>query len=144
MVCRIKSTLNTTRARTRNRAKSKTLLIAGRNPDQLSNIFIIGKKDFLNEILNIAGGVNAYTGDIPYPNISLESVVEMNPDFIIELSTYNPKLNQKKMLHMWKTFNRIQAVKHGRIIFIKQNFWLRPGPRIGEIAKKMINLFSGQ
>lgn len=140
----MKSTLATIRDRTRNIKKRKTLVIAGRNPDQLNNIFIIGKKDFLNEILEMAGGINAYTGDIPYPNISIESVVKMNPDFIIELSTYNPDLKKEKMIQLWQKFKLIKAVKSNQIIFIEDNFWLRPGPRVGEIAKKLYNLFTGQ
>jgi len=144
LVNTIKSTLKKIRNRTKNGVKLKTLLIAGRNPDQLNNIYIIGKKDFLNEILEISGGVNAYEGDIPYPNISIESVVKMNPDFIIELSTSNPGLNQEKMINLWQRFDLINAVKNNRILFIKENFWIRPGPRVGEIAKTLYNLFTGQ
>lgn len=143
LVEKIKSILKTIQAKTKKMVKLKTLLIAGRNPDQLNNIFIIGKKDFLNELLEIAGGVNAYTGDIPYPNIGIESVVKMNPDFIIELSTYNPNLKKEKMIKLWQTFNLIRAVQNNHIVFIEENFWLRPGPRVGEIAKKLYYLFTG-
>ena len=42
-------------------------------------MYIIGKKDFINDLLEIAGGTNAYQGDIDYPSISLESVIFLNP-----------------------------------------------------------------
>ena len=54
------------------------------------------------------------------------------------------KTESKKMLNLWKKFNLIRAVEKKRIIFINQNFWLRPGPRVGEIAIKLYNLFLGK
>ncbi len=57
---KIKKTLMNIKLKTLKKKKFKTLLIAGRNQDQLNNITIIGKTDFLNEILEITGGINAY------------------------------------------------------------------------------------
>ncbi len=65
--------------RVKGKRKVSTLCIAGRNADELKNMFIIGRNDFLNDLLEIAGGTNAYHGDIDYPNISLESVIALGP-----------------------------------------------------------------
>lgn len=138
---KIKKALMNIKLKTVKKKKFKTLLIAGRNPDQLTNITIIGKTDFLNEILEISGGINAYNGDIPYPNISLESVVYMNPDFIIEFSYFYTDKKKKEILNLWSKHDIITAVKKERIKIIKETFLLIPGPRIGEIAKKLYNFF---
>ena len=137
----IKNTLAEIRRKTANKKKVKTLLIAGRNRDQLRNMYIIGKKDFLNDILEIAGGINAYRGNIEYPNISIESVVSMNPDFIIELSVFYQQLDEEKVLTLWGKYPIIKAVKNKKIKIIKDNVWLRPGPRVGQIAGKLYRLF---
>ena len=88
LVSGIRETLHKIQNRARTYKKKRTLLIAGRNPDQLRNMTIIGKKDFLNTVLEIAGGVNAYSGNIDYPSISIESIFSMNPDHIIEFSVF--------------------------------------------------------
>lgn len=137
----IKRTFAEIREKTKNKKKVKTLLVAGRNIDQLRNMYIIGRTDFLNDILEIAGGVNAYTGSIDYPNISLESVVSMNPDFIIELSIFYQQIDKKRVLDLWGKYKIINAVKNNRIKIIKDNVWLRPGPRVGEIARKLHQMF---
>jgi len=51
------------------RKKIRILIIAGRNSDELKNMYIVGRNDFLNDLLEIAGGVNAYQGTVNYPNI---------------------------------------------------------------------------
>jgi iron complex transport system substrate-binding protein len=139
----IENTLAEIRQKSANEKKVKTLLIAGRNRDQLRNMYIIGRKDFLNDILEIAGGENAYQGDIDYPNISLESVVGMNPDYIIELSAFYEQIDEKKVLALWDKYRVIDAVKNKKITIIKDNVWLRPGPRVGQIARQLYEMFFG-
>jgi iron complex transport system substrate-binding protein len=136
----IQNTFAEIREKTKNKKKVRTLLVAGRNIDQLRNMFIIGRKDFLNGILEIAGGVNVYRGSIDYPNISVESVVGMNPDFIIELSIYYQEIDQKKVLDLWGKYQIIKAVKNKNINVIKNNVWLRPGPRVGQVARKLYHM----
>lgn len=138
----IKQQLNRVRQKSslKGKKKVKTLLIIGRNPDKLTNMYIIGAKDFLNELLDAAGGVNAYTGDISYPSISIESVVAMNPDVIIELSAFNEGIKDEKVLDLWKKFPFISAVKKGKITIIKDSVWLIPGPRVPLVAEKMYGL----
>lgn len=141
LLTNIKKTFAEVREKTKKKKKVRTLLIAGRNIDQLRNMYIIGKKDFLNDILEIAGGINAYTGGIDYPNVSVESVVSMNPDFIIELSVFYQQIDEKKVLDLWAKYNIINAVKNNKIRIIKDNVWLRPGPRVGQIARKLYHMF---
>jgi iron complex transport system substrate-binding protein len=122
--------------------KIKTLLIISRSPDNLNNMYIIGAKDFLNDLLDAAGGTNAYTGNINYPGISIESVVAMNPDAIIELSAFNEGIKDNKVLDLWKKFPYISAVKNNKIMVVKDSKWVIPGPRISEIAEEMYHFFS--
>lgn len=132
--------LDMVRQKVSGKVKKKVLLIIGRNPDKLANMFIIGRGDFLNGLLEIAGGVNAYDGDIAYPSISIESVVTMNPDVIIELSAFNEGIDDEKVIGLWEKFSFISAVREKRIFIIKNDLWLIPGPRAAEIAEKMYEL----
>lgn len=124
------------------RNKIRTLIIAGRNPDELKNMYIIGKNDFLNDLLEIAGGVNAYQGAINYPSISMETVIFLNPDFILEISAHYEGISDEKVFKLWSPFKMLLAVQNKQIKIIKQSFWLRPGSRVGLIAEELAHLFS--
>ena len=117
--------------------KKNVLLIADRDPHRLKSMYIIGKKGFLNEILNLSGGKNAYQGNVPYPSISIESIVSMNPDIIIEFSFLIDELKKENILKEWNKYSMINAVKTKNIFFVKGDFWQKPGPRIINIAKEL-------
>ncbi len=117
--------------------KKKVLLIADRDPDRLKSMYIIGNKDFLSELLELAGAKNCYNGNIPYPSVSIESIVSMNPDIIIELSFIKNTKSKKKILKIWEKYKMINAVKNGKIFFKSEDFWKKPGPRIIKIFKEL-------
>ena len=144
LVANMKNTLAAIRRQTAGARKVKTLLIAGRNPDQLANLIIIGKQDFLNEILEICGGINAYEGNINYPAVSVESIVSLNPEWIIEFSVFFQGINQQKVMDLWARYPIIRAVKKNRIRVITDPKWLRPGPRITEIARELRQLLNAR
>lgn len=142
MVSALKMKLAAIGVSARGRKKVRTLLIAGRNADELKNMYIIGKNDFLNELLEIAGGENAYQGTIDYPNISLETVIFLNPDLILELSAHYEGISDEKVLGLWRPFNMVAAVREKQIKIIKKSFWLRPGARVVLIAEELAGLIS--
>lgn len=142
LVSHIREILNEIKARSQNRKKQKILLVAGRNPDGLRNMTIIGRSDFLNDILEIAGGVNAYPGNIEYPAVSIESIFSMNPDHIIEFSVFFQKIDRRKVMDLWNRFEIITAVKNQRITIVTDPVWLRPGPRVGQVAMKLFQLLN--
>ena len=118
-----------------------TLLIAGRDRGDLRNIYIVGKKDYLNEILEFAGGRNVYQGKIAYPSVSIESIVWFNPDWIIELSATFESIGETEVLNLWRRYRLFRAVQGNHVYFVRENYWLRPGPRVGMIAESLYRLF---
>ena len=117
-----------------------TLLIAGRNPQELKNITLIGRTDFLNELLEMAGGTNAYRGDVPYPTVTMESILKMNPRHIIEFSVYFEKISPESVLDIWRTFPHIEAIKKNRVHIVTDPMWVRPGPRVDRVARELFGL----
>ena len=124
------------------RKKARTLIIAGRSTDELKNMYIVGKNDFLNDLLEIAGGVNAYQGTINYPNISMETVILLNPDIILEISAHYEGIADKRVFALWRPFKMLAAVQKRQIKIIRQSFWLRPGARVGMIAAELARIFA--
>ncbi len=140
MVFSIKSKLTAVAAGTGSKKKIRTLIIAGRNADELKNMYIVGRSDFLNELLEIAGGINVYQGEVDYPNISMETVIFLDPELILEISAFYEGINDKKIFKLWRPFTMLQAVRNQRIKIIKKSFWLRPGSRIGLIAEELADI----
>lgn len=87
-------------------------------------LITIGNKSFLNELLQMAGGVNIFT-DIPkdYPVVQQEEVIRRNPDIIL-------------VLHPENIMNRIgweniSAVEEKTVYAeIDPDILLRPAPRL--------------
>jgi iron complex transport system substrate-binding protein len=136
MVSALKRKLTSVAAGAGHRKKIRTLIVAGRNADELKNMYIVGKNDFLNELLVIAGGVNAYQGAVNYPSIFL------NPDLILEISAHYEGIGDEKVFALWSPFTMIPAVRNRQIKIIKESFWLRPGSRVGLIAEQLSWFFS--
>ncbi|MCP4158219.1 MAG: ABC transporter substrate-binding protein [bacterium] len=141
LTSQIKEGLSRVRKISAGKNAKKVMLIISRNPDNLANMYINGRQDFLSELLEVAGGINAYDGTIAYPSVSVESVVAMNPDIILELSAHNEGIDKKKVMASWKKFPFITAVKKEKIILVKKDLWLLPGPRIVTIAEEMAAIF---
>lgn len=125
------------------RAPQRVMVVAGRTPDQLSTMFIIGRRDFLSELLPLAGGRNCYEGEVLYPSISMESVIAMRPDVILEISAHYEGLPEEPIRAQWRRYAMIPAVQRNRIWFVHDSFWLRPGPRVVQIARELLRLLQG-
>ncbi len=136
----IRSRLAKVAERSRGLPRQRVLLVISRESIQLRNMYLIGRSDFINDILSLAGGENAYEGAVPYPVVSVESVLAMAPAFIVELSAFYEGFPEKGILRNWLRFEQIPAVRKGNIRFVRDNFWLRPGPRVGMLAEELQRL----
>jgi len=142
LIKKIKNELNRIRELSKNKKRKRVLIIASRNPYDLKNMYIIGRKDFLNSLLEIAGGINVYSGNIPYPSVSIENIISFSPDYILELSNMNPYNKKKNLFKFWERYSFLKAVKNKRVYFIKKLYWLRPSVRIVKVCKEMYNILN--
>lgn len=143
LLAAIRDRLKRVERRVRGKRKISALCIAGRNADELKNMFIIGRNDFLNDLLEIAGGTNAYRGEIDYPNISLESVIALEPEFILEISSHYEGISDDRIFALWRPLGMVPAVARKQVRVIKDPSWLRPGPRVGRVAEELAALLHG-
>lgn len=84
-----------------------------------TDLTIMGKNTLFNDIIIKAGGLNvaALQGLDAWPKIDAETLLKMNPDFIVILEDESPSLKRIiKSHHIWK---RLKAVQNDRFIFIK-------------------------
>ena len=137
LVRSIRQRLRRVALRVRGEKRPRVLFIAGRNADELKNMFIIGNNDFLNDLLQAAGGVNAYRGNIAYPSISLETVIALDPEFIFEISSHYEGIADERIFALWRPLSMVSAVSNGRVRIVRNPSWLRPGPRVAGVAEEL-------
>ena len=148
LVAGIRQRLNAVRQRTATRPRRSVLFIVGRSPGRLDGMVAVGKGSFLNGLIEIAGGVNALAGTpLGYPKISLEGVLAMNPDVIIDMgdmadTARASREHQREVTELWGSRPSLKAVKARRLYAVASEIFVVPGPRMVETAEafeKMIH-----
>lgn len=108
--------------------KIKVLWVVQRQP-----LRVAGTDTFVNELIELAGGVNAIGKTIhKYPPIGTEQVIAIAPDVIIEpaMTTMNINAHKKQAIAFWNKYANIPAVANGRIYVIDGDTVSQLGPRL--------------
>jgi len=126
----IKSRLDAVREETRGKARPTVMIVVGRTPGLLTNLVAVGPGAYLAELLEIAGGRNVLTDTaIAYPHISLETVVRLNPDIILDLSAMGTARGD--LLGPWLSHKELT----GKIFGLTSEVLTTPGPRVVEAVE---------
>ncbi len=89
-----------------------------------------GKSTFFNDLIEMAGGVNAFTETkIPYPTISVENLIEKNPEVMILTTSRREDILNNQL------YRGINAVKNSRVHPINPDIIARPTPRMVEAVE---------
>lgn len=120
-------------------AKAPRILVcAGRDAAALDRLYISGKNNFYEGVMKVVGGVNAYEGAMPSPMVSLEGVVKMNPDIIVDVVLGDPSGESVlNALCQWGDLATVNAVKTGDVHILTEPWAVRPGPRIDMLIKTL-------
>jgi iron complex transport system substrate-binding protein len=113
-------------AKTKQAKKLKTFVQIDKN-----SIFTIGKTSYLTDLISRAGGTSA-TAEIenPYPNLSKETALALQPEVIIlSESEDNKEPND--------AFANSPAVKNGKVFKINADILSRPSPRIVDALEQI-------
>ncbi|HHW41355.1 MAG TPA: cobalamin-binding protein [Syntrophomonadaceae bacterium] len=97
-------------------------------------LYTAGSRTFIDELVNLAGGVNIAADIKGYQMYSIESVVEKNPDVILAPDSYY--IDVEKIIQKRPGWSSIKAVQNGRIINkLDPNLINRPGPRSAQAVE---------
>jgi len=95
-----------------------------------SPLMSVGQGTWINELIELSGGRNIFSDSSdPYPIISSELIIERDPEIIIISVGYMSGFAREEISQR-AGWDRISAVKNGRIYEIDENILTRPGPRI--------------
>lgn len=113
----------------RGRARPKVLGVFGQSP-----LVVAGPGSWFDEILRIAGGENVVVSRNHYPMFTIEQVLALQPDVVIDLA-----LNEgnNTLAAAWASYGTIPAVAHRRVIHMNDPVMVRQGPRIGGAAQRL-------
>ena len=132
--------LQAVRARVRGRPRPTVLLVIGRQPKTLREIYASGGVGFLNEILDIAGGRNLFS-DAARESVqpSHETLISRAPDVIIELLAegmfQSNDLPAEKAT--WSALPSLPAVRNKQVHELVGQYLVVPGPRIAQAAETL-------
>jgi iron complex transport system substrate-binding protein len=143
--------LNQIQAQTAGKKKPRVIFIIGRDPGTLSNLIVVGRDNFLNELIEVAGGVNfiAEESSQPYPHISLETILRNQPDVLIDMGDIGsgPEERERKAKEnraLWDAVPNLSAVKEGHVYCPTSTAFVVPGPRAVEAAEILFTLLQGK
>ena len=129
----LQAQLDAIRARVRGRQRPRTLLVFGRQPLSLQQMYVSGGVGFLHEMLEVAGGSNVFA-DVLRESVqpSLETLLVRAPEVILELRA-NLDVNEASAARErvpWSALGSIPAVRNGRIHLLGGGYLVVPGPRV--------------
>jgi iron complex transport system substrate-binding protein len=141
LILEMRGRLDAIRRRTAGAPRRSLVFIVGRNPGSLDGLVAVGKGSYLNELIEIAGGVNALAGTpLAYPKISLESLLGMNPDVLVDMGDMADTVNvteqhKREVVALWGRYPALKAVASTRVYAVASDVFVVPGPRIVEAAR---------
>jgi iron complex transport system substrate-binding protein len=135
----------------RPKPKPRVLFIIGRRPGQLADLVAIGPGSYINELIEIAGGSNvmAIAGQPEYPRISMETVLRLNPDVIVDtvdMGDTDAERRERQPVNerLWSAYGMLTAVRTRQVHAATTDALVVPGPRVVEAAAWVAALLRGE
>ena len=137
---KMESQLGAIRTRIQGRAQPRTLVVLGREPGSLRNVYASGGYGFLHDMLEIAGGADALS-DLTRESVqmSTEMILTRAPDVIVELH-YGADLRVDRLdfeRSVWDRLAAIPAVKNRRVYLLVGDEFVVPGPRVVAATERL-------
>ena len=117
---------------------------------RISAFYAAGRGTFYDELLELAGGVNAVPpGGSPYPMLSPEGLAKVDPDVIIDLVgdrgyyhsmepvDKNLVFDPERLKRQWIDSADTRAAREGRVHVLEGTVFLRPGPEMWRILRAL-------
>ena len=117
------------------------------NSAQLETVYVAGQHDFYHDLLQLAGGENAYTGShVMVPSVSREGIMRMDPDVIIDIfpDAKDHQSDMELVKQQWQDLETVSAVQSDRVHIIERDYASVPGPRVFQLLPLFARLLHPQ
>lgn len=138
---RIEAHLGAIARRVDGRSRPRTLVVFGRDPMALRNVFASGGVGFIDDMLEAAGGANVFE-DVRRQALQATSelVIARAPEVILELRGEFGTIGRgdiDRERRVWNALPSVPAVKTGRVYILVDSSVVVPGPRIADGVEKI-------
>ena len=137
---RLVAELDAVRAVAEQTTPVKTLITFPATVGGGSDVLVVGRDTFVDELLTLAGGRNVVASKGGYPRVSVETVVVWEPELIVISAPGDiaPGKTDDQYREAWSRWQAIPAVRQGRIIVLREPYLTLPGPRMGAAARLLL------
>ncbi len=135
----IQSDLNEIEQKTKNTKKKSVMIVVGRNPGTLEDIYVIGRNNYMDELITLAGGENVVENERNALKITKEAIFSYNPDVIIEIN-HQQIDREAEILAIWNTLKQVEAVKNNQVHILSSKVLLHPSQRIVDGAQTLTEI----
>ena len=133
--------LDGVKARSKGRKPVPILFVIGRTPGTLDQIYGVGAKNFVHELVVLAGGENVMKDAMTdYPLVSKEKLLQRDPLVIVD-SAFSHGTNDQEGPQVWNRMPTLRAVREKRVYFFKNEDYLIPGPTMVNLAEYLCDIF---
>jgi ABC-type Fe3+-hydroxamate transport system substrate-binding protein len=135
LVARVRGELRLVTEQAKGKPPVRTLIVLDENAS-----FIVGSKNYLDDIVTMAGGVNvAGAMEKDYPNIDREELLRLDPDAVIQLLSEATPQVLAAAQQFWTSVPQLKAVRNNRIYVHSEWYLTLPSARVGETARLIVN-----
>jgi iron complex transport system substrate-binding protein len=149
LIASIEQRLARVRAAVAGRPPRKVMMFVGRQPGTLTDLIAVGRDSYLNDLVTLAGGVNLMADpSMPeYPRISMETVIRLAPDVIIDdgemaQTREERQRHSEATLRLWRAAP-VAAARENRVHTVPSEAFTVPGPRVVEVAATLAQWLHG-
>jgi iron complex transport system substrate-binding protein len=136
----LRARVDAVRTRVAGRPRPRVLLVIGRQPKTLREIYVSGGRGFLHEMLDIAGGHNVFA-DVARESAqpSQETLIARAPEVVIEVHAEGmfKTSTAEAERAVWSALPSLPAVRHRRVHVLIGQYLVVPGPRFAEATETL-------
>lgn len=115
-------------------SKPKAIFVMARGPE---TVFVAGDKTFATEIFKMAQLEGTATGFDEFAPLTPESLVQMNPEYLVFFESGIQSLGGKEGLVKIQGIEQTTAYKEGQIVALDGQYLSGFGPRVGKAALEL-------
>ena len=100
-------------------------------------MMVAGRGTFVDDLLDVAGGQNAYPKKADWPTVGPEDVIGMAPQVVVVNAAGADAAPDRlaAVRGAWANWRSVPAVKNDRVVVLTEAYLTIPGPRVAEAAK---------
>ena len=108
-------------------------------------LWTAGQGTFMDELASLCGMTNVFADLSGWQSVSAEQVIALNPDYIVTTTNYPVDgMDPLEEIAAREGWAEIAAVANGNVVIADNDAMTRPGPRLVEAARFLLELLQGE